>query len=97
MFTTFFKGSVDDLLNHVQTAPNTEIENVDNPNKILHREEIIDLIIEDLKVNRQDAERMADEILMEEFNRIIQPMLEKGIVEVVDYDADGLPIYKPVS
>lgn len=97
MFNTFFNGTVDDLLNHVGTAPAEEIRTVDADNKILNREECIQSIMDSHKIDRELAEKCVTEIQMEEFNRIIQSLLEKGMVEVTGYDEENQPIYKPVE
>jgi HD superfamily phosphohydrolase YqeK len=95
MFNTFYKGTVDDLLAFVGTAPNEEIAKVGNENEVLNREELIAYIMDTAKCPREEAVRVADEIQLEEFDKTIKPLLEKGFVEIVEYDKDGQPVYKP--
>lgn len=97
MFNTFYKGSVDDLLAHVGTAPRSEIEKVGDDNQILNREELVAYIVDNFKCSREDAERIAIEIQMEEFDRIVKPMVEEGLLEIAEYDKDGQSIYKPTA
>ena len=95
MFNTFYKGSVDDLLAFVGTAPKEEIAKVGDENEVLNREELIAYIIDTAKCPREEAVRIADEIQLEEFDKTIKPMLDEGLIEIVEYDADGQPVYKP--
>ena len=97
MFDTFFKGSVDELLAHVGTAPATEVEKVADENRQLNREEIIAYIIDNSKCSREEAGRIATELQMEEFDRIVKPMVEGGLLEITKYDKDGQPVYKPTQ
>jgi predicted transcriptional regulator len=95
MFNTFYKGSVDDLLAHVGTAPKEEIEKVGSDDQMLNREELIASIMDEAKCPREEAERIATELQLEEFDRIVKPMVEKGLLEISEYDKDGQPVYKP--
>ena len=95
MFNTFYRGSVDDLLAFVGTAPEEELEKVNSENEMLNRDELIAYIMDTSKCSREDAVRMADEFLLEEFDKKIKPMLDEGLVEIVEYDKDGNPVYKP--
>lgn len=95
MFNKFFKGSVDDLLNHVTAAPKTAIEKVGNPNEVLNREEMIATVMDDCKLPQAEAEKIVTELQMEEFDRIAKGMVEKGLLEIVSYDGEGNPEYKP--
>ena len=95
MFNTFYKGTVDDLLAFVGTAPKEEIEKVGDENETLNRDELIAYVVDTNKCSREEAERIVTEIQREEFNELIQPMIEKGFVELTGYDASGDPIYKP--
>jgi len=94
MFNTFYKGSVDDLLAFVGTAPKEEIEKVGGDNETLNREELIAYTIDTTKCSHEDAERIVTELQREEFDEQIKPM-EKGFVELTGYDNDGDPIYMP--
>jgi len=95
MFNTFYKGSIDDLLAFVGTAPKEEIEKVGDKNEMLNRDELIAYVIDTNKCSREEAERIVTEIQREEFDEQIKSMLERGFVELTGYDADGDPIYKP--
>lgn len=97
MFNTFFKGTVEDLLNRVLTAPQSAIDNVGNENEHLNREEAIVFAMDDLKVTREEAERIVTEIQLEEFHRIAKGMVEKGFLEITEYDSEGQPIYQPTE
>ena len=95
MFNTFFKGSVDDLLNKVAAAPTEAINKVGNKDELLNREELIATVMDDFKLPRAEAERIVTEIQMEELDRIAKGMIEKGLLEIVSYDSEGNPQYKP--
>jgi hypothetical protein len=93
---TFFKGSIDELLESVAKAPESEVARITDENTLLQREEAIAMVIEDFKVPREQAERIVSEIQMEEFHRIAKGMVEDGLLEITGYDDDG-PVYAPVK
>jgi hypothetical protein len=95
MFNTFFKGSVDDLLNKVTTAPPEAINKVGNKDELLNREELIATVMDDFKMPRAEAERIVTEIQMEELDRIAKKMVSDGLLEISEYDNDGNPKYIP--
>ena len=97
MFNTFFKGSVEDLLNRVLTAPQSAIDKVGDENERLNREEAIAFAMDDLKITREEAEKIVTEIQLEEFHRIAKGMVEKGLLEITEYDGEGQPIYQPTE
>lgn len=97
MFNTFFHGTIDEMLNHVGTAPTAEIDRVDDPDKKLYGEELIQTVMDISKIPRDEAEKLVGEIQMEELNRICNDLLEKGLIELVGYDDDGLPKYLPIK
>lgn len=98
MFNKFFKGTVEDLFNQMDTPEAAAaIKQVGDKNQVLTREEIVAFIMDEAKCPQEEAERIATEIQLEEFNRIIQPMIEKGLVELVGYDDEGLPKYMPTQ
>jgi predicted transcriptional regulator len=93
MFNTFFKGSVDELLNHVATAPKSEIDKVGNGNKRVSREEAIEMTMDDLKIPREKAEKIVTKIQLEEYHKIAQGLVEKGLLEITEYDEEFQPVY----
>ena len=97
MFNKFFKGTVDDLLGHVLTAPKSAINKVGDENERLDREEAIAFMMDDFKITRQRAEEIVTEIQLEEFHRIAKGMVEDGLLEITEYDGEGQPVYKPTE
>jgi hypothetical protein len=97
MFNTFFKGTVEGLLNHVLTAPQSAIDKVGDENERLDREEAIAFAMDDLKITREEAERIVTEIQLEEFHRIAKGCVERGLLEITSYDDEGQPIYQPTE
>lgn len=97
MFNTFFHGSVDELLTHVGTAPVSEIEKVQDIDRKLFGEELIQTVMDEFKVARDEAKRIVEEIQMEELDCVLKSLLDKGEIEVTGYDKDGQPIYMPVK
>jgi len=93
MFNQFFKGNVDSLLNHVLSAPKSEIDKVGSPDEVLNHEEIVAVLMDEYKFPLEEAERRATEIQIEEFNRIAQGMVQKGLLEIVRYDENGDPVF----
>lgn len=97
MFNTFFKGSVDDLLKKVTEASTETIDAALDPDRLLNHKELVDTVIDEFKLPPDEAERIVTEIQMSELDTILRGMLEKGLVEVVSYDTDGNPEYKPTE
>jgi len=97
MFNKFFSGNADDLLAMVCTAPTSEIQSVDDPNKLLNRGELIDTVIDEFQVPKEEAERIVTEIQTEELTKICNKMVEMGLVEVNEYDDEGNPKYTPTE
>ena len=95
MFNNFFKGSVDELLAHVGNAPQSEIDKAGREDTVLNHEEIVAFIMDELKLPKEEAERLATAIQLEELKRVELSMVEKGLLEITEYDADGEPILKP--
>jgi hypothetical protein len=95
MFNNFFTGTVDDLLKKVTSAPAEAINKVGDENEVLNREEMIAMVMDDFKLSRQEAEKIVTEIQLEELNNIMFGMVEKGLLEIVSYDGEGNPRYKP--
>lgn len=93
MFNKFFKGSVDDLLAQMQTAPISEINKIGRDDEVLNREEMIAMVMDDFKKSREEAERIVTEIQEQEFYRIANNLVEKGLLEIKGYDGDGNPEY----
>jgi predicted transcriptional regulator len=94
MFNTFFKGTTDDFLNHVLNAPKSEIDKVGGENEVLNREECISLLMDDFKMPKEKAEKIVTEIQLEEFHEIAQRLVNKGFLEVTEYDEEFQPVYK---
>lgn len=95
MFKTFFHGTLDELLNHVGTAPASEVEKVAkaDPEEKLYGEELIQTVMDEFKLPRDEAKRVVEEIQMEELKRILKSLLEKGEIEVIGYDEEGQELY----
>lgn len=93
MFNQFFQGTVDDLLNRVATAPKSEIDRVAKPDELLNHQELVDTVMDEYKVSPEEAERIVTDIQVQEFLRIANGMVEKGLLEIVRYDDDGNPVY----
>lgn len=89
-----FHGTVDDVLNHCSKVDDTEINRVTDPNGNVTREEAIQMVMDDCKLSRKDAEWVVDEMQMEECKRIIGELITEGLVYIADYDGpDGEPRY----
>lgn len=92
--TLNFTGSIDDLLNHISSVPDEEIEKISDEERMLNREESIALVMEEGKMSREEAEEIVTEIQLEELDVILKGMVEKGLVEISEYDSEGNPCYK---
>ena len=97
MFNKFFKGTIDDLLKMVSDAPTEEINKINNPDEILNPDEAIATVMDDLKVSKEEAERIVTELQIEEFDKIARDLVDKGIIEIVDYDIENGYKYMPTE
>jgi hypothetical protein len=90
-----FSGTIDELLNHVSDFDPNEVEQlvdgkIDVP---LSDEEATALIMEELKVNRNDAAKILVEMKEEVVTETITKLMNENIVEVASYDENGQPLY----
>lgn len=93
MFNKFFIGTADDLLNRITNAPLEAIKTAADPDALLNRGELIATVMDDLKIGREEAEKIVTEIQLMELDRISQGLVKKGFLEVTSYDNDGQPVY----
>src|ERR1017187_10155339 len=91
--TLNFTGSIDDLLNHVSNVSNEEIERIGDENLMLNREECIALVMEEGRLPKEEAEKIVTEIQLMELDEIMKGMMERGLVEIAEYDENGQPGY----
>lgn len=90
-----FKGTVDDLLNHIDEAgTDTEINRIEDEKAVLSSEELYAYIMEEFHVEREEAIQIGNEILLEEFGKSVDILLAQGLVEIDRIGDDLQPIYK---
>ena len=90
-----FKGSVDDLLNHVDKFDPTEVEDVvvnQTKDVMLDDDVAIKLIQSELNCDLQMATDVFNQIKLEEVDRVLKNLVNEGLVEVSEYK-DGEPMY----
>lgn len=88
-----FNGSVDDLLNHVDKFDPTVVENVvvnQTEEVLLDDTTAIAMIQSELNCDEEMAKDIFNNIKLEEVTRVIDNLVDEGLVEVVDY-VDGEP------
>lgn len=88
-----FQGSIDDLIAHTSSPEaQKQIDDIQNDvNTILTDEEALDCIKEEYHCGDELAREIMMEIKLEEANRILGELAEKGLVEVLTYDENGKP------
>ena len=89
---TFFTGSIDDLLNKVSHAKDSEVKRIKDENTVLNREEIVATIMDEWKVDKEEATRIADDIQLSELHRVCGDLVKDGILEITGFDEYG-PTY----
>lgn len=90
-----FKGSVDQLLSHVDTLdPNMVEDVVVNQTKdvLLDDDVAIKMIQSELGCDLESATDIFTQIKLEEIDRVIKNLMDEGLVEICDYH-DGEPMY----
>jgi len=90
-----FNGSVDDLLNHVDKFDPTVVENVvvnQTEDVLLDDTTAIAMIQSELNCDKEMATDIFNNIKLEEVKRVIDNLVEEGLVKLVDY-VDGEPVF----
>ena len=96
-----FKGTVDDLLNHVnENIDPQDVENIvvnETDDVLLTDEEGIQLVKEELNCDDEEAKRIYNEIKREEVTHVINKLTNEGIIEITKYetanDGNMEPLY----
>jgi len=91
-----FRGSIDDLLNHVDKMNPDDVEKIvvdKSEDVLLSDTDAINMIMAESQLDRETAEAILTEIKLEEVRRAIGNLLEEGLIEVSYYDVAGDPIY----
>jgi predicted transcriptional regulator len=90
-----FKGSVDELLNHVNKLDPDEVEDVvvnQTKDVMLDDDVAIKMIQSELDCDEQMAKDVFNQIKLEEVDRVLKSLIEEGLVQVSEYK-DGEPMY----
>ena len=92
-----FNGSVDELLDHVDSQINPEdVENIvvnKTEDVLLDNDTAIQLIMSEADCNIEMAQTLLDEMKREEITKVLNNLVESGLIEVVKYDEDGEKMY----
>ena len=91
-----FKGTVDELLNHVDSIDPDRVERIvidESEDVRLSDAEAIAYIKAESKITEEEAKMVLDEVKKEEINKALKALMETGLVEIVSYGSDGEPQY----
>jgi len=91
-----FTGSVDAFLLHCSKLDGDKVEAMveDKSDDPLSPEECRALIMEDMRVNEEEAEKIRLQIVEAEIKEVCDSLVEKGFLEVAEYDKEGNPCYQ---
>lgn len=90
-----FTGTVDELLDHMNNIDDSKVESDINEDRdvLLSDGEAITQIMEELKCDRTEAEKVLMMVKEEEVKNTLNNLMSEGLVEISRYDADGEPLY----
>jgi hypothetical protein len=94
MFDKNFQGTTEQFLNHILSAPQSEIDAANDPDRELNRDELIAFVMEDFQVGQVEAEAIVQKILEEEVRQGCESLVAKGFLEIADYNDEGQPRYQ---
>jgi hypothetical protein len=99
IFTSNFSGTLDELSAFTQENADF-VESVidEKEGVILTNKEAIAMLKEEMPgISNEEAERLVNEMKLEMIQEVIDSLMEKGLMEVKDYGADGQELYGPTE
>lgn len=87
---TYFKGSIDSMLEHCSKIDFNKFEDQNTP---LSDDEHIEMIMEEARVTRDVAKRVFNEIKLQHITETLESLMKKGLVEIKGHDKKGEPKY----
>jgi len=90
-----FKGSIDELLNHVNTLDVDAI--AAEAAKTRQYQAQVTQVMREQDLSRKDAEELLDRGNIEELDSALDELIASGVIEIVSYDAAGEPLYGAVE
>jgi Mn-dependent DtxR family transcriptional regulator len=84
--TETFTGTIDELLDHVSDVDDTMLE-ID-----IEQSKVVEEVANSLNVSKEEATELIEEAKLEAVKETLNGLIEKGLVEVVEYK-DGEPLY----
>lgn len=91
-----FSGTVEELLSHMDEVDSDRVERVvvdGTEDVLLSDADSIALIKSESNVSDEEAHRILNEVKLEEINGALASLVDRGFIEVVSYDGDGMPQY----
>lgn len=85
--STFFTGSIDDLLNHCASIDDNQLdESIELENAIEH-------VMKETDSTREEAIQLIEEIHLNDVRKTVEGMIAKGLMEITGYSNDGEALY----
>jgi len=99
IFTKSFSGSIDDLLNYCQSNADFVADVIDGKKDFpITEEEAISMIKEEFPdIPEEEVMEVLNQVKLDEAKSIIESLVAKGLLEIVDYNADGEAVYGPTE
>jgi hypothetical protein len=82
-----FTGNIDDLLNHCASIDDKQLdESIELENAIEH-------VMKETESTREEAIELIEQIHMNDVQKTVNDMMDKGLMEIVGHNADGEALY----
>ncbi|NBR07292.1 MAG: hypothetical protein EBT92_16220 [Planctomycetes bacterium] len=91
-----FTGTIDQLLANMDKVDVDQVERVvvdQTEDAILSNSDAIAMIMAEANVSHEEAVDILNDIKCEEVKRVLDGLMNEGLVEVTSYDEDGQPLY----
>lgn len=83
-----FKGTIDQLLDHVTQAESCDVEGV-----CVKEEDIIKELMTNDNLSEEEATQLVEEAKLQMVKDTIDSLIQKDLVEVSEYDSNGEEMY----
>lgn len=87
VFPDTFRGNIDSFLNAMATADADAVE------REVELENVAKQVAKDYDMTFDEAVEVVQAAQLAEIQTVIDQLMKEGLVEVVDYNADGEPLY----
>lgn len=85
-----FTGTVNQLLEHCSSI---DLNMLEEQLKDQEKQDCLDVIMQELDCDEFEAQKIYDEIALNEVKTVVDGLVEDGIVEIIGHGEDGEPLF----